>query len=164
MNTNVIQITSKRALKLIENGLEHFSNGKINEAVSCFKDSIDLQETAEGYTYWGWMLSFTGQLDLAIDLCRKAIELDPDFGNPYNDIGTYYMKMGELDAAVPWLEKAKDAKRYEPKQFPFLNLGRIYLSQGMFKKALVEFEGALKHDPENSELRSVIARIKQNHN
>ncbi|MBI3541746.1 MAG: tetratricopeptide repeat protein [Deltaproteobacteria bacterium] len=163
LSQNVIGITGMRSKKLIDTGLELFSEGDVEEAIKCFKKSLDLEETPEGYTYWAWMLSFTGELDQAIELCKTAIQLDEDFGNPYNDIGTYYMKKGELERAVPWLEKAKNCKRYEPKQFPFLNLGRIYLSQGMFLKALREFEGALEHDPENSELRSVIARIRQNH-
>jgi len=158
----VIDLRHKRAQKLIEQGLEHFSKGEIDPAIQCFKNSIELKETSEGYTYWGWMLSFNGELEEAIELCQKAIALDPDFGNPYNDIGTYLMKMGKLRDAVPWLEKAKEAKKYEPKQFPYLNLGRIYLSQGMFRKALDEFEVALKYDPGNAELRTVIARIQKN--
>jgi hypothetical protein len=31
------------------------------------------------------------------------------------------------DEAIPWLGKAKQARRYEPRQFPFMNLGRVYL-------------------------------------
>lgn len=160
---NVVNLATKRAHKLIDDGMEHFSKGDIHEAITLFKKSLEFSITPEAYTYWGWMLSFTGQLDQAIEMCKKAIEIDPDFGNPYNDIGTYHMKKGELESAVPWLERAKEAKRYEPRQFPFLNLGRIYLSQGMFLKALVEFEQALQYDPENTELVSVINRIRQNH-
>jgi Tfp pilus assembly protein PilF len=55
----------------------------------------------------------------------RAIEIDPEFGNPYNDIGVYLMQRDRLDDAVPWLERAKLAKRYEPRQFPYMNLGRI---------------------------------------
>lgn len=161
--SNVIGITAKRSQKLIETGLELFSDGDVESAVDCFKKSIDLEATPEGYTYWGWMLSFTGELDEAIAKCKIAIGMDPEFGNPYNDIGTYFMKKGELENAVPWLERAKECTRYEPRQYPFLNLGRIYLSQGMFLKALREFEGALTYDPENSELRTVIDRIRRNH-
>ena len=157
---NVIGIAARRAKKLNDDGLELFSNGKVNEALQCFIHSTKIYPTAEGYTYWGWMLSFNGALDDAIELCKKAISLDSDFGNPYNDIGMYYMKKGELEIAVPWLEQAKLAKRYLPRQFPFLNLGRIYLSQGFFLKALIEFEGALKFDPENDELRAVVQRIR----
>ena len=164
MSDNIIGIAEKRAQKLIEDGLKHFSKGELNEAIACFEKSIDSSISPEGYTYLGWMFSFAGKLDDSIELCKRAIELDPDFGNPYNDIGTYYMKKGELEKAVPWLEKAKTAKRYEPRQFPYLNLGRIYLSQGMFLKALGEFERALEYDPENTELRAVIDRIRKNHN
>ena len=54
----------------------------------------------------------------------------PDFGDPYNDIGVYLIKRGDLSGAIPWLEQAKRAPRYEPRHFPYLNLGRIYLRQG----------------------------------
>lgn len=59
---------------------------------------------------------------------RRAIEIDPQFGNPgnpYNDIGVYLTQQGKLNEAVPWLEKAKQATRYEPRQYRFMNLGRI---------------------------------------
>lgn len=161
--SKVLDFAGHRAMKLIDQGIEHFSDGRIKEAIECFKNSLDIRETAEGYTNLGWMLSFSGRLDEAIELCKKAISLDPDFGNPYNDIGTYFMKKGELEKAIPWLEKAKEARRYTPKHYPYLNLGRIYLSQGMFKKALKEFEQALPFDPTNTELVAVIARIRANH-
>ena len=40
------------------------------------------------------------------------------------------MQQGKLDEAISWLGKAKQARRYEPRQFPFMNLGRVYLKQG----------------------------------
>ena len=30
----------------------------------------------------------------------------------------------------PWLGNAKQAKRYEPRQFPFMNLGRFAFARG----------------------------------
>jgi tetratricopeptide (TPR) repeat protein len=159
----VIDLSAKRAHRLIDQGLDHFAKGDVHKAIESFKKSLELHETPEAYTCWGWMLSFKGELRTAIEMCKKAIAIDPEFGNPYNDIGTYYMKQGELREAMPWLEKAKRAKRSEPKHYPYLNLGRIYLSQGMFRKALAEFEVALEFDPKNDELRSVIERIKLNH-
>ena len=59
------------------------------------------------------------------------------------------MKMGDLDEAIPWLQKAKTAKRYEPKHFPFLNLGHIYMAKGDQMRALDEYVHALDLDPEN---------------
>ena len=77
----------------------------------------------------------------------RAIEVDPAFGNPYNDIGAYLIAKGELDEAIQWLEKAKLAPRYDPRHYPFMNLGRIYAAKGMVKRAIEEFEGALAFAP-----------------
>ena len=68
--------------------------------------------------------------------CLRAIEIDPHFGNPYNDIGVHLMQQGKLEEAIPWLEKAKQARRYEPRQFPSMNLGRVYLQQRRWWEAL----------------------------
>ena len=46
------------------------------------------------------------------------------------------MQQERLDEAIPWLQKAKQARRYEPRHFPFLNLGRIYLKQRKWWEAL----------------------------
>ena len=92
--------------------------------------------------------------------CLRAIEIDPYFGNPYNDIGVYLMQQGELDEAIPWLEKAKQAKRYEPRQFPFMNLGRIYLKQGRPWDALRELEGAVRVAPRDIEARKALHTLR----
>src|SRR5260370_4781927 len=85
-----------------------------------------------------------------MDECKykKAIAVDQTFGNPYNDIGSYLFKMGKLDEAIEWLEKAKKAPRYEPRHFPYLNLGRIYAQKGMVLRAIEEFERALEFQPD----------------
>ena len=41
----------------------------------------------------------------------------------------------------------KRAPRYEPRQFPFMNLGRIYLKQGKWREALHELEAAVRAAP-----------------
>ena len=102
-----------------------------------------------------------GNTALAIDLCKKAIEADPQFGNPYNDIGSYLIARGDLDAAIPWLEKAILAPRYEPRHFPHINLGKVYLAKEQPLKAVQEFRKALSFTPEDGELKKTIGRIEQ---
>src|SRR6266404_1739979 len=96
-----------------------------------------------------WRDAYRHQMQGELD---RAIEVDPDFGNPYNDIGCYLMQQGKLDEAVPWLERAKVAKRYEPRQFPYMNLGRIHVRQGRWWDALREFEEAVRLAPGDAEL------------
>lgn len=138
-----------QARTLWEEGVKHLVKGRFLTAVGLFNRSVAAHPTAEGYTYRGWAVSFLGMLDQAIRDCHLAIAVDPEFGNPYNDIGVYLMRQGQMDEAIGWLEKAKKAKRYDPKHFPYLNLGHIYLAKGEQMKALDEFMKALEIDPEN---------------
>jgi Tfp pilus assembly protein PilF len=139
----------ERARELWEQGVQHLTQGDFQSAIDRFNESLAVYPTAEGYTYRGWAISFLGHLEEAMEDCKRAIKLDPEFGNPYNDIGVYLMKKGHLDDAIPWLQKAKTAKRYEPRHFPFLNLGHIYMAKGDQMQALDEYVHALDLDPEN---------------
>jgi Tfp pilus assembly protein PilF len=137
------------ALKLWQEGTDRLLAGDLEEAVALFTKSLELRPTAEAYTFRGWAYSFAGRLDEAIEECRKAIATDPGFGNPYNDIGCYLMEQDKPDEAVPWFEQAKRAPRYEPRHFPYLNLGRLRAARGEIGEAIVEFEGALAEAPED---------------
>ena len=149
----------ERALELIEQAMKHQMAREFDEAIKLYKESIAVYPTADAHTYLGWAYSFLGRLNEAIAQCEIAIQLDPEFGNPYNDIGVYLMQQQQFDDAIPWLERAKPAKRYEPRHFPHINLGRIYLTKGMLQKALEEFNGALKINPDDQELAQLIEEL-----
>ena len=70
------------------------------------------------------------------------------------------MAKGQLDEAVEWFEKAKQAPRYEPRHFPFMNLGRVYAAKGMFLRAIEEFEGALRVEPADQFSREALAQLR----
>jgi len=148
-----------RAMELVERAMKHQMAREFDEAIKLYKESIALCPTADAHTYLGWAYSFLGRIDEAIAQCEIAIKLDPEFGNPYNDIGVYLMQQQRLDEAIPWLGKAKRAKRYEPRHFPYLNLGRIYLAKDMINKALEEFRGALRLNPGDSEMAQLIEQL-----
>jgi tetratricopeptide (TPR) repeat protein len=149
----------RRAMLLWELGQRHQLRGDVTTAIRIYTQSIAAYPTAEAYTFRGWAYSFLGRFEEAIAECKEAIAVDPDFGNPYNDIGSYLMKLGNLDEAVPWLERAKKARRYEPRHFPYLNLGRLYAAQGQLHRAAQEFRGALTHDPGNAMALHALDRI-----
>ena len=149
-----------RARELWERGTRRLAEGEIQEAVDLFEQSIAAKPTAEGHTFRGWALSYLGRLDEAIEDCKTAIALDPHFGNPYNDIGVYLMQKGQLDEAMPWLEKAKAARRYEPRHFPYANLGSIYERKGRWLDAIREYEEALRIEPRHDSARLGVARLR----
>lgn len=150
----------KRALELWNAGYQRHLHNDLEGAIDLYNRSIQTCPTAEAYTFRGWAYEGMGRIDDAIAECRKAIEIDPDYGNPYNDIGAYLMAKGELDDAIPWLERAKQAPRYEPRHFPYMNLGRLYVAKGMITAAATEFARALEIEPTDRTSQQMLARLR----
>jgi Tfp pilus assembly protein PilF len=149
----------ERARHLWELGTQRLTRGETEAALELFDQSIAAQPTGEGHTFRGWALSHLGRFDEAIEECKIAIQVDPEFGNPYNDIGVYLMQQGKLEEAIPWLEQAKLAPRYEPRHFPFSNLGTIYERKGRLRQALAEYKAALKIEPRHEPAVRAVARL-----
>lgn len=141
------QTAERQAYLLWQEGYHHHLAGAYDQAIAAYRRSIAIHPTAEAHTFLGWSLSYLGQLDEAIAECKAAIEIDPEYGNPYNDIGVYLIDLGRLEEAVPWLEKATRAERYCCYQFPHFNLGRIQLMKGQLAAARRSFEQALSYEP-----------------
>jgi Tfp pilus assembly protein PilF len=134
-------------------------NQELDEAAELYRKSIESFPTAEAYTFLGWTYSFMGRIDDAIAECHKAIETDPTFGNPYNDIGAYLLQKGEVDEAIPWFLRALEAPRYESYCFPHMNLGRAYEAKKKWQDAAREYRNALKERPEYKPAKQGLARI-----
>ena len=140
-------LTRRQAQKLFETAYAHHMRGELGDAIELYKRTIAMHPTAEALTFLGWAYTMINQYGQAIALCEKAIELDPDFGNPYNDIGAYLIELEKYEAAIPWLEKALAAPRYETPHFASLNLGRAYEKLGRYPEALRCYNTALEMDP-----------------
>jgi Tfp pilus assembly protein PilF len=151
----------EKAVDLFRQAFDAQMRGDLETAAELYKRSIELHPTAEAHTFLGWTFSFQGALDDAIAECRKAILVDPDFGNPYNDIGAYLIEMGKLDEAIPWLERATRAPRYEAPHYPHFNLGRVYVAKEMYNRAIEAFQDALELKPDYDVARKAIAALKR---
>ena len=135
------------------------SAGELERSADAYERSILLEPTAEAHTFHGWALSFMGRYDDAIEECKRAIDVDPSFGNPYNDIGAYLIEVGRLDEAIPWLERAIDAPRYCCYFYAYTNLARVYLQKGLREKARKALRQALEVNPEYEPAQELLRRI-----
>lgn len=134
----------ERAQEFLQKAYRLQMSGHLQEAIENYKASIELHPTAEAHTFLGWAYSFLGEYDTAIEECKVAIGIDPDFGNPYNDIGAYLIQRGDTEEAIPYLELAIKAKRYATPHFPHYNMGRILERRGDWFEALDEYRTALE--------------------
>lgn len=151
----------KQAMECFYEGYHAQMDKKYARAIEMYQKSLRMSPTAEAHTFLGWTYSFLGELESAIEECRRAIEIDPDFGNPYNDIGAYLIAQGKYEEAFPYLKQALSAKRYRAFHFAHYNLARIYEHQGDLLNAFRHYRQAVKLEPRYFIAKHGLDRVKQ---
>ncbi len=151
----------RRALQICDEAHALHLNGETAKAIPIYAKSIRLCPTAEAHCNLGWAYSAHDRFDLAIKECVKSIGIDPDYGNPYNDIGSYLVSQGKFEEAVVWFERAKRARNYDSKHYPYMNLGRVYMARGWALRAIQEFEKALVLRPGEPSCVEALAKLRK---
>jgi glycosyltransferase involved in cell wall biosynthesis len=94
------------------------------------------------YINIGMVYQNMGRLDLAIESVKRAIELDPDADEPYNNYALYQILLGNAGTAVPVLERLeKRSPTYLPGRF---KLATAYACTGRKTDALRVFDALEK--------------------
>ena len=151
----------EKARELFQTAYESQMVGDLDEAISLYQASIETYPTAEAHTFLGWTYSIQGRFDEAIAECHAAIDIDPEFGNPYNDIGAYLIDQQQFDDAIPWLERALQATRYETYHFPWFNLGRVYAAKEHYNRAAECYSQALSVAPDYTLAQDGLASVRR---
>jgi tetratricopeptide (TPR) repeat protein len=154
---------ARTARHLFQRAYQLQQRGALADAMRLYKESLAHYPTAEAHTFLGWTYAMVRRYEDAIAACRQAITLDPTFGNPYNDIGAYLIELGQWRQAIPWLEKALTAARYENPEFAHFNLGRVYEHLGPWQRAAGCYRAALalnaRYDLARLALRLVLGKL-----
>ncbi|HJR08065.1 MAG TPA: tetratricopeptide repeat protein [Pyrinomonadaceae bacterium] len=149
----------REAVELFRRAYEAQQAEAYGEAIELYQRSIATYPTAEAHTFLGWVYSFQERYDEAIDACLAAIRVDPTFGNPYNDIGSYLVAKGDLYNCVRWFKRALVAPRYESYAFPHFNLGRVYEQRGQHLRAARHYGLALAEAPDFAQATKALRRL-----
>jgi tetratricopeptide (TPR) repeat protein len=151
----------RAAIALFNEAFEAQQAGDYDQAIKLYKQSIEAFPTAEAYTFLGWTYSFRGEYDLAIAECLAAISVDANFGNPYNDIGSYLMAKGNLYDCVRWFKLAMEALRYEARAYPHFNLAVVYEKRGNFLAAAKHYGLALDEQPNYAQAYKALRKLQE---
>ena len=149
----------REAVELFRRAYEAQQAEDYSEAVELYRRSIAAYPTAEAHTFLGWAYSFQQRYDEAIDACLAAIRVDPTFGNPYNDIGSYLIAKGDFYNCVRWFKRALEATRYESYAFPHFNLGRVYEQRGHLLQAARHYGLAIQQAPDFAQATRALRRL-----
>ena len=127
----------EEAREHFERGYEAQMAGRIDAAIESYRRSIAIHPSAEAHTFLGWVYSMLDRYEDAIEECHQAIALDPTFGNPYNDIGAYFIELGWWKEAIPCPAGRKTAagKRAKPPGPRSAPLRRAKSPAGVFPSA-----------------------------
>ncbi|HVF57260.1 MAG TPA: tetratricopeptide repeat protein [Pyrinomonadaceae bacterium] len=147
------------AVELFRRAYQAQTEKNYDEAIELYRRSIAAYPTAEAHTFLGWAYSFKGRYADAIDECLEAIRVDSDFGNPYNDIGSYLIAQGDLWTCVRWFERAIVAPRYEARAFPHYNLASVYERRGRLLDAARHYGLALEEQPDYAQAAKALRRL-----
>ncbi|MBF0430499.1 MAG: tetratricopeptide repeat protein [Fibrobacteria bacterium] len=110
---------------------------------------LDNSETSELYKSLGDTLTKKGDGVRAINLLKKAVELNPEDGKIASKLGQAYYKTGEPEKALPLLEKANVLG---PTVSNYLYISKIHSDKEDFKKAVDSLETVVKLNPDNAKV------------
>lgn len=97
------------------------------------------------------------ELEKAETRCNLALEFNPDYPEPYCNLGLIALKRGQMDKAKDLFIKA--IRLNQDFAEAHNDLGFVYLQQGSFGKAHDEFVRALKVNPDYVEARYNLALV-----
>lgn len=134
-------------------------HGKLRKAVRLYRRSAEVYPTAEAHSFMGWAMSLLGRYEEAIACCKRAIEIDPDGGDPYNDAGAYLIELERPTEAIAWLTGALRARRCDSRHFAHYNLGRAH--EKLMDPLLAEscYRRALRERPSYELAKKALARL-----
>jgi len=149
----------QQASEYFHRGYQRQRRGDWAGAAQDYRLSLNFYPTAEAHTFLGWVYAHINLYDEAMSECRRAIELDPDFGNPYNDMGAYLVEQKRLREAIPWFLRAMEAPRYNARVFPYFNLGRVYERLYDWAEAIDLYRQALEINPNYRPAKFALKRL-----
>jgi tetratricopeptide (TPR) repeat protein len=103
--------------------------GKTEDAMFHFKMVLKLKpDSASAYYFMGKIYHDKGDIYLAMHNYHKALELDPDYGEAYNNLGVIqYYEEGDIKKAIEFMLKALETDvKNSTKTTLYLNLTRLY--------------------------------------
>jgi tetratricopeptide (TPR) repeat protein len=87
----------------------------------------------------------SGNLPLAIELLKRAVEVDPKHKYAWNNLGLAYLAVRQNDDAIAAFQKATEVNPYD--EFAFNNLGRAYWQERKYDEAAAAFHKQLEVNP-----------------
>jgi tetratricopeptide (TPR) repeat protein len=136
-------------------GVARERTGDWDGAAADLQQALQLEpDQPQVLNYLGYSWVDRGEnLEVALEMLQKAVELRPRDGFIVDSLGWAYFKVGRYDDAVAWLERAVEAEPGDP----VINdhLGDAYWRVGRMREARFQWQRALTLGPDETVERQV---------
>ncbi|MCK4641185.1 MAG: tetratricopeptide repeat protein [Candidatus Marinimicrobia bacterium] len=124
-----------------------------------YKKNVDQLDAIDWYNK-GYDADLKKEYDKAKSFYLRAIELNPDFSDAYNNLGLVYDKQENYSDAIKCYNKAIEINpNYS---YPYNNLGNVYSDQGNDYDAIKYYMKAIELNPNNSYLYNNLGLVYDN--
>ena len=93
----------------------------------------------------------------AIKDYNRAIQIEPDYADAYNNRGSVYAQKGDLDSAI---KDFTDAIYFKPDDATsYINRGNVYIDKGKLELAIKDYTKAIKLKPDDANKSTITAAL-----
>jgi tetratricopeptide (TPR) repeat protein len=131
------------------------NDGNSVEVPSGFKPIPKIEENGPQCAFdWntlGNSYASTQDYDKAINAYKRSIEMDPNFGQPYSNIGSVLFRIGKYESAEVFLKKSLDyLMTPEEKALSWNRLGDVYRRLRDYGNAMAAYQKAGQLEPDTN--------------
>jgi tetratricopeptide (TPR) repeat protein len=143
------------ALKLYRNGRDLEAAGRIDDANTSYRSSIEVckqdlvanPKNMDAYTIYGWALIRIGSYQEAVTICLEALKVSND-SRIVETLGEGYFYMGNHKDSLKSMERYIDmSPRGERISTAYFFVGEIYRMGKKFNRADIAYSAAVQHEP-----------------
>jgi Tfp pilus assembly protein PilF len=139
------QNEAERYLRL---GYVQLERGQTQEALASANTAVERDpKNAEAHNFLGLIYMSQSDYRQAADHLRESVRLNPFFTDAHNNLGAVYRELKQYDKSLAELQTALKDKTYRTPEKIQLNLGNLYLDQGVMSEAVRWYEQAIGTNP-----------------
>jgi Flp pilus assembly protein TadD len=137
----------------LEMAMAHHRAGRLREAEMTYRQILaENPNQIDALQMLGSLLADMGQLEIAIELLCKAIQINPNVAQYHANLGAIYARNKRFDEAAASLQRAVEL---DPAMVAaHYNLGSVFLAQFEFPRAIAVFQKAISLNPNWPELHN----------
>ncbi len=130
-----------------------------DKSEKAFRRVLELNpKHAPTMNYLGYMWADRDvQLQEALELLKKAVDLEPNNGAYLDSLGWVYFRLNRLDDAEVYLKKALERVRKDPTIHE--HLGDIYYRKGQYQEARAAWEFSVTYNQDEDDTKKVQKKL-----